>query len=134
MPHEIVTEVANRLDAKVLTRFEDSNGYQGVIYYVLTKSNTYSIVSVHYGTCALCDFQLGLIQSYQKNNPDAGNDIPLSAFEPMIQYLLKDIKDIGFHSVESLLTKFDMVFGVGYSEELVREEVLKYLLRNCLQD
>lgn len=132
MPQEIIKETANRLNAKVLKRFEDSNGYQGVIYYVLNKSNTYSIVSVHYGTCALCDFQLGLIQEYHENNPNASNDIPLSAYEPMIKGLVKDTKDIGFHSVEDLITKFDMIFGVGYSEELVREEVLKYLLRNCL--
>ena len=132
MPHEIVEEVAKRLDAKVLTRFEDSNGYQGVIYYVLNKSNTYSIVSVHYGTCAICDWQLGLIEEYREMWPDVGYEIPLRAFEPMIQSLVKDIEELGFHSVENLITKFDMIFGVGYSEELVREEVLKYLLRNCL--
>jgi hypothetical protein len=132
MSQEIVEEVAKRLDAKILSRFEDSNGYQGVIYYVLNKSNTYSIVSVHYGTCAICDFQLGLIESYREMWPDVNNEIPLSAFEPMIQYLFKDNEELGFHSVENLITKFDMIFGVGYSEELVREEVLKYLLRNCL--
>ena len=132
MPQRIIEEVAKRLDAKILSRFEDSNDYQGVIYYVLSKSNTYSIVSIHYGTCAICDWQLGLIEEYREMWPDVGCEIPLSAFEPMIQSLFMDIEEFGFHSVEDLITKFDMIFGVGYSEELVREEVLKYLLRNCL--
>ena len=127
----IIKEVAKRLGAKDLTVFMDSNGYQGVSYYVLKRDSKYTVVSLHFGTCALCDWQMGLADDYRDMNPGCSySDIPISVYEPIIANMVDEANEIGFHDPNTLMIKFDMIFGVGYGDTMVQEEITNYLRSN----
>lgn len=127
----IIKEVASRLGATDLCAYSDSNGYQGCTYYILKKNSKYTVVSLHFGTCAVCDWAMGLQQDWLDMHPSCGySEVPLDAYEPIIASLVDDANETGFHSVDILLTKFDMIFGSGYYDTTVRGEVETYLRSN----
>ena len=124
----IITETCRRVGAVLLESFCDSNGYQGQEYFLVMKDNKFSLCSVHFGTCELCDWRMSLAEDYRRNNNTLYSDpIPLSAFEPMIEAMVSEITQLNFHNAEDLINQFDMLFGVGYSEELVRDQVTNYI-------
>jgi hypothetical protein len=58
------------------------------------------------------------------------SDIPISVYEPIIASMVDEANEIGFHDSNTLMTKFNMIFGVGYGDTMVQEEVTNYLRSN----
>ena len=125
----IIAEVAKRLDAHYVHVISDSNGYQGCDYFILSKGNNYTVVNLHFGTCALCDWRMGLREDWLIDHPDCRySEVPLEAFEPIIATMVDDANERGFHPVETLIKDhFHMIFGSGYCDENMAEQAADYL-------
>lgn len=124
----IIKEVLKRLECQLFRDYCDTNGYQGTDYWVLTKDNKYSICSFSFGTCELCDAQLGLAQEWRdKNDVDYGTPVPLEAYEPIVGWLVEQITECGWNTKQELLDKLHLHIGLGYSDENIESQIRKDL-------
>jgi hypothetical protein len=122
----IVERAATKVNAKFLKTFTDSNGYQGINYFLFIKDGKFGLASIVFGTCALCDWQQELEQSWLDQNPDKWHgEIPLEVYNPMVDHIVDDLKT--WYTIEEFINHKHMLFGVGYTEENIETEIVGFI-------
>jgi hypothetical protein len=115
-----------KLEAKFIKGFTDSNGYQGVTYYLFQKDNKFTITMYHFGTCALCDELIAIEDAYRASHGYGNGSIPLAVYADFIQSMANEANE-HWGTKEELINNLHMIFGVGYADEYVQNEVKEFL-------
>ena len=122
----IVERAATKVNAKFLKTFTDSNGYQGINYFLFIKDGKFGLASIVFGTCDLCDWRQELEREWLNQNPDkCRGEIPWEVYNPMVDHIVDDLKT--WYTIEEFINHKYMLFGVGYTEENIETEIVDFI-------